>query len=66
MSKLLITANIFSDALAPLINIFDSLLVAIHSVVGSWGFSIMAMTLMIRARRCRTATRTIARSSIKR
>ena len=49
MSKLLITANIFSDALAPLINIFDSLLVAIHSVVGSWGFSIMAMTLMIRA-----------------
>jgi len=49
VSKVLITANIFSDALSPLINIFDGLLVAIHSVVGSWGFSIMAMTLMIRA-----------------
>ena len=43
MHNPLITANIFSDALAPLINVFDHLLVAIHSVVGSWGFSIMVM-----------------------
>ncbi len=49
MSKVLITANIFNDALAPLIKIFDGLLVAIHSVVNSWGFAIVLMTLVIRA-----------------
>lgn len=49
MSSVLITANVFSDALAPLINLFGKILVAIHSVIGSWGFSIMAMTVLIRA-----------------
>ena len=49
MNSVFITANIFSDALSPLINLFGKILVAIHSVIGSWGFSIMAMTVLIRA-----------------
>lgn len=49
MSNLLTIANIFSDALAPLIGFFDKILVAIHSVVGSWGWSIIALTVLIRS-----------------
>lgn len=48
MNSVLITANIFSDALSPLINLFDKVLVAIHSVVGSWGWSIIVLTILVR------------------
>ncbi len=49
MNTLFITANIISDALDPLINFFGTILVAIHGVIGSWGWSIIAMTFLIRA-----------------
>jgi len=49
LSNLFITANIISDALAPLIAVFEKLLVAIHSVIPSWGLSIIVMTIVIRA-----------------
>ncbi len=42
---MLILANIFQ----PLINIFEGLLVAIHSVIPSWGLSIIALTIVVRA-----------------
>ena len=41
----MILANIFQ----PLINIFEGLLVAIHSVIPSWGLSIIALTIVVRA-----------------
>ncbi|MFZ4534030.1 MAG: YidC/Oxa1 family membrane protein insertase [Alsobacter sp.] len=44
-----ITANIISDALAPLIAVFEKLLVGIHAVIPSWGLSIIVMTVVIRA-----------------
>jgi YidC/Oxa1 family membrane protein insertase len=44
-----ILANIISDALTPLIDLFDAILVAIHSVVDSWGMSIIVLTLLVRA-----------------
>jgi YidC/Oxa1 family membrane protein insertase len=40
-----VLANIFQ----PLINIFEGLLVAIHSVIPSWGLSIIALTIVVRA-----------------
>jgi len=49
VSNVLTIANIFSDALAPLINLFDKILVAIHGVVGSWGWSIIVLTVLIRS-----------------
>ena len=49
MSNVFITANVISDFLAPVISLFDKVLVAIHSVIGSWGWSIVAMTVLIRA-----------------
>lgn len=49
MSNVFITANVISDFLSPVISLFDKVLVAIHSVVGSWGWSIVAMTVLIRA-----------------
>jgi len=49
VSNMLITANVISDFLSPMISLFDKVLVAIHSVIGSWGWSIVAMTVLIRA-----------------
>ena len=49
MSNMFITANVISDFLSPMISLFDKVLVAIHSVIGSWGWSIVAMTVLIRA-----------------
>jgi YidC/Oxa1 family membrane protein insertase len=49
MNRLFITGNIISDALDPLINFFGAMLVAIHGLIGSWGWSIIAMTFLIRA-----------------
>jgi YidC/Oxa1 family membrane protein insertase len=40
-----VLANIFQ----PLINVFESLLVAIQSVIPSWGLSIIALTVIVRA-----------------
>ncbi|MBV9799401.1 MAG: membrane protein insertase YidC [Solirubrobacterales bacterium] len=43
---MLLTANIFQ----PLIDVFEALLKAIHSVVGgSWGWSIVILTVLVRA-----------------
>jgi len=49
VNRLFITANVISDALQPLIDFFGKVLVAIHSVIGSWGWSIILMTVLIRA-----------------
>ena len=49
MNSLFITANVISDALQPLIDFFGEVLVVIHSVIGSWGWSIILMTFLIRA-----------------
>jgi YidC/Oxa1 family membrane protein insertase len=43
---MLVTANIFQ----PLIDVFESLLTGIHSVIGgSWGWSIVLLTVLVRA-----------------
>ena len=42
-------SNIISDILAPLISALDWVLVQIHSVVGSWGLSIIFLTILVRA-----------------
>lgn len=39
------SANIFQ----PLIDVFESVLLAIHGVVGSWGWSIILLTVLVRA-----------------
>lgn len=49
MNRLFITGNIISEALHPLISFFGAILVAIHGVIGSWGWSIIVMTFVIRA-----------------
>lgn len=41
----MIVANIFQ----PLIDIFEPVLVAIHGIVGSWGWAIVVMTIVIRS-----------------
>ncbi len=42
--SLILAANV----LQPLIDVFEALLKALHSVVGSWGLAIIALTLVIR------------------
>ena len=42
-------SNIISDILGPLISALDWVLVQIHSVVGSWGLSIIFLTILVRA-----------------
>jgi YidC/Oxa1 family membrane protein insertase len=44
----MILANVIQDAFAPLIALFQSILVAIYNVIGSWGWSIIALTILIR------------------
>ena len=40
---------VFANVLQPLIDIFEELLLAIHGLVGSWGFSIVLLTVVVRA-----------------
>jgi YidC/Oxa1 family membrane protein insertase len=46
---------LFADAhdgtpiIQPLIEVFHAILVAIHGVIGSWGWSIIALTILVRA-----------------
>ena len=40
---------VFANVLQPLIDVFEALLKLIHSGIGSWGWSIIAMTVVIRA-----------------
>lgn len=49
MNTMFITANIISDALKPLIDVFGWLLVEIYGVLGSWGLSIIGLTILVRA-----------------
>ena len=44
-------ANVIQDAFSPLISLFESILVFIHDhiVGGSWGFSIIGLTVLVRA-----------------
>ena len=51
MNTLFITANFISDfgPFKALIDFFGVVLVAIHGFLGSWGWSIIAMTFLIRA-----------------
>jgi YidC/Oxa1 family membrane protein insertase len=45
----MILANVIESAFGPLISFFQAILVAIHSVVGgSWGWSIIGLTLLVR------------------
>ncbi len=45
----MILANVIESAFGPLISFFQAILVAIHSVVGgSWGWSIIGLTLIVR------------------
>jgi YidC/Oxa1 family membrane protein insertase len=44
----IIFANVIQDAFGPLISVFEAVLVAIHSVVGSWGLSIIGLTIAVR------------------
>ena len=45
----MILANIIESAFGPLISFFQAILVAIHSVIGgSWGWSIIGLTLIVR------------------
>lgn len=47
---MLIVANIISDAFSPLINLFETILVFLHGVLGgSWGVAIIALTVLVRA-----------------
>jgi YidC/Oxa1 family membrane protein insertase len=41
-------ANIISDILGPVISALDWVMVQIHSVVGSWGLSIIFLTILVR------------------
>ena len=45
MLLLVVFANIFQ----PLIDLFEWVLLRIHSVIGSWGWSIVALTVIVRA-----------------
>jgi len=57
----MILANIIESAFGPLISVFEHVLVAIHSVVGgSWGWSIIGLTLIVR-----TLTFPLTRSQFK-
>ncbi len=40
---------VFANPLQPLINVFEQVLLAIHGVVGSWGLSIVLLTVVVRA-----------------
>ena len=45
----MILANVIESAFGPLISFFQAILVAIHSVIGgSWGWSIIGLTIVIR------------------
>jgi YidC/Oxa1 family membrane protein insertase len=46
-----IIANVIQDAFSPLISVFESIMVFIHAhlVGGSWGLSIVGLTVLIRA-----------------
>jgi len=45
----MILANIIESAFGPLISFFQAILVAVHSVIGgSWGWSIIGLTLLVR------------------
>jgi YidC/Oxa1 family membrane protein insertase len=45
----MILGNVIESAFGPLISFFQAILVAIHSVVGgSWGWSIIGLTLLVR------------------
>ena len=45
----MILANIIETAFGPLIDFFQAILVAVHSVIGgSWGWSIIGLTLLVR------------------
>ena len=39
---------VLANVLQPLINIAESILVAIHGVLGSWGWSIVGLTVVVR------------------
>ncbi len=40
---------VFANPLQPLIDVFEEVLLAIHGVVGSWGLSIVLLTVVVRA-----------------
>lgn len=42
-------AFVIANILQPLIDVFETFLKGLHSVVGSWGFAIIALTLVIRS-----------------
>jgi YidC/Oxa1 family membrane protein insertase len=45
----MILADVFRSAFGPLITFFEDILVAVHSAIGgSWGWSIMGLTLIVR------------------
>src|ERR1700733_3825522 len=45
----MILANVIESAFGPLISFFQAILVGVHSVVGgSWGWSIIGLTLLVR------------------
>jgi YidC/Oxa1 family membrane protein insertase len=45
----MILANVIESAFGPLISFFQAILVAVHSVVGgSWGWSIIGLTILVR------------------
>ncbi len=47
---MLVTANVIANIFAPLISVFQSVLVFFHNHVGiSWGFSIVLLTICVRA-----------------
>ena len=46
----MILADVIRSAFGPLISFFEQILVALHSVIGgSWGWSIIGLTLLVRA-----------------
>ena len=46
----MILADVIRSAFGPLISFFEQILVAVHSVIGgSWGWSIIGLTLLVRA-----------------
>ncbi len=46
----MLIANIIQDAFSPLISLFESILVFLHSALGgSWGLAIIALTVLVRA-----------------
>lgn len=40
---------VLANVIQPLIDVFEALLIAIHSVIPSWGLSIIALTVVVRA-----------------